>query len=305
MPTDFLEKTLEDIIFNNKRVIHQRGLPVFKEQAFRQVVLPSGRKIDILGFEINDGILNFDIYELKKDHINLDAISQAYNYFEEIKCLINGHFRDYQARIIMVGKRYDGIPLLNSLNIPVRVFTYDYQMDGISFKEESHRNSYYNSDENFSLGVLAWGLEMLSFTNGHPPTISFHSSIQRHLNGSNFEIKLREYKEGGLRAQKLLNAPMVIEPTPAVKVTTVVFPEPLAWTPEFAREIPYYNLMDDMEIDDSDYEPENIEADYSDYEPEPDLEEDQYNNFLEPIDWYEYRLLPLMLPKNYYVHPTN
>ena len=59
MPNDFLEKTLEDIVYENRYVMHEMGLSRFKSHAYRQVILPSGRKIDILGFEIKDGQITY------------------------------------------------------------------------------------------------------------------------------------------------------------------------------------------------------------------------------------------------------
>lgn len=300
--SDFLERTLEDIVFNNRREIHLYGLPKFKNTAFRQVILPSGRKIDILGFEINNGHLDFDIYELKKDIINIDSVCQAFNYFEEIKGLIRGHFKSWSASIIMVGKRYEPISVLEGMNIPVNVFTYEYELNGISFKKENHIINYYYDHKHFSLGLWAFGTNQLSYNN-NPSSIAFHSVMQSYMTTNNvFEDNLSSVIRGHLKSTELIEIKEPVKPTP---VSTVIFPEQPAWTLEFAKDIPHYDLMEDLDEDMSDFEDEETEGDYSDYEPEPDCEEDYLYNFVEPINLYDYTLSPLVLPNYYYVINPN
>jgi len=298
MPSDFLEKTLEDIVYENRYEIHNRGLCRIKRTAFRQVYLPSGRKIDILAYDLIDGHLYFDIFELKKDCINTEAVAQAINYLDEINQLIKGAFRGHTAKIIMVGRKCEQMPFLDYLTVPVSVYTYDYQMEGISFACRNCRGNYYSPHENFSLGVWAWGLNMLSLTNGTPSTMSFHSSITRHLDGGNFETILRETKATYLREQKLLPEP-ITEITPLKPVvSTVIFPEQPAWTLEFSSQIPFGDdLMEDIEEDLCDYEPEIMELDECDFEANGDDEPDYYENFDNSLFFLE----PLRLPELYFV----
>lgn len=298
MPNDFLEKTLEDIVYENRHRVHLDGLQKFKKCVFRQVVLPSGKKMDIFSFEVVDGVLMYDIYELKKDYINIDSICQAYNYFDEVNSLINGSFKDSVASLVMVGRRYEPLSVLDGMKIPVNVYTYDYQYEGIKFCKHNHSESCYDAHEQFSLSVLAFGISKLVFNNGQPSTVSFHNEFGGHL-GSDFKQIIKFERDRYKNSQKLLNAPE-IAPKVAV-VTTVIFPEPPSWTPEFAKDIPHYDMMDDFEIDTTDYEPEEIEADYCDYEAEPDLEEDNYFNFIEPINLYDYTLSEIKIPNYYYV----
>jgi len=297
---DFLEKTLEDIVFENKNEIHLYGLPKFKSTAFRQVILPSGRKIDILGFEINNGHLDFDIYELKRDFINIEAVCQAYNYLEEIKGLIKGHFKSWGASIIMVGKRYDPISVLDAMSLPINVYTYDYQLTGISFSKQRHGGNYYSDHKHFSLGLWAFGTKQLSYNN-NPSSIAFHSVLKSYISNNNvFENSLSYVIQ-----EHFKDPPLLEIQKPIKQISTVIFPEQPSWTLDFAKDIPHYDLMEDMDEDMSDFEDEEIEADYSDYEPEPDLEEDNYYNFVEPINWYDWEVLPIALPRYYYVLNPN
>lgn len=282
MPSNFLEKTLEDIIYENRKEIHYKGLPKFKKVAFRQVYLPSGRIIDILSYDLSNGYINFDIYELKKDYINNDAVCQAIRYWDEIEQLIKGSFKGYSVKIIMIGKNSDQMPFLDHLNIPVSVYEYDYQLNGISFNEVNCRGNYYVGNEKFSLGLWAWGLDMLTLVNGDPSTMNFHSSIERHLDGSNFEIILRKTKEEYLQEPKLLPLPENIELPEKCGIVTEIFPLQPSWTPEYAKELPPYKSLKlemflEGQIDDCDLEDDELELDVSDYEPtgddEPDYED--------------------------------
>lgn len=159
MLNDFLESTLEGIIYDNRKEIHLRGISKLKNNAFRQVILPSGKKIDILGFEIKNGILHCDIYELKRQTIDADAICQAFNYYTELKYITKNHFSSFTAKIIMVGRKYEPVSIIDSLPIPIEVYSYEYYMDGIMFKKL--HNPYIYSEPNMSFSFGLWADEML------------------------------------------------------------------------------------------------------------------------------------------------
>lgn len=63
-----LEKPIEDLIFQNKDIIHNFGFISFLGQSFRQYELPSGKKIDIVTHDtIGDEIcLNIILWTIKK-----------------------------------------------------------------------------------------------------------------------------------------------------------------------------------------------------------------------------------------------
>lgn len=279
MPNDFLEKTLEDIIYENRNIIHTRGLPELKRNAFRQVILPSGKKIDILGFEIQDGNLSCDIYELKRETINADAICQAYGYFQELKSLTKNHFRTFNAKIFMVGKKYEPVSVLDALDISVQVFTYQYQMDGIRFLEIHNPYIYHQPNECFSLGLWSFGYVGLTFTK-EQSSVNFQSSYENYINDEpEFQKRIASI------VLNYANKPVLLLPAPQeplsvpVKekyITTEYFPEPLSWTPEFSKEIPHNNIFEDLGVDRSDFEHDDwdFEPNNCDHEPSGDDEED-------------------------------
>jgi len=312
MPSNFLEKTLEDIVFENKETIHLRGLSKFKQSAFRQVVLPSGKRIDILGFSLRDGHLSFDVYELKKDYINIEAVCQAYNYVEEIKSLIKGSFKSWDASIIMVGRRYDAMSILDAISIPVNVYIYDYKIDGIKFEKMAHSTAYYPKHEGFSLGVWAWGLNMVNYPNGMPNSVSFHNNIQSLLNEKEFENKLKGAMHSAINGCD--EAEQYTESVIGIKrrqpVITEIFPPQPAWSNYFATNIPYTDdLLEDFCIDDCDDEIEELENDNCDDEQngdyEPDWETIRTRPVYESIHWEGFKLSELQLPLLYYSHLIN
>lgn len=90
------------------------------------------------------------------------------------------------------------------------------------------------------------------------------------------------------------------------KVITCNFPEQPAWSAEFRNGIPPYNSLKvemylEMQIDDCDFEDNELDADYSDYEPDNDYEEDdEYAKIYEPISYQNCILGELNIPKGYY-----
>lgn len=82
MPNDFLEKTPEDIVFENRAVIHTKGLCKFRGTSFRQVILPSGKKMDIISYDIRNGRdLNLRLFRVMNEILD--------RKIEELKQLLN------------------------------------------------------------------------------------------------------------------------------------------------------------------------------------------------------------------------
>ena len=285
-----LERNLEDIIYENRTTVHERGFHKMKQKAFRQVILPSGKKIDIFGFEITDGCLVCDIYELKRDIINADAVCQAFGYFKEIEHITKPYFRSISAKIIMVGKKYEPVSILDSLPIPIDVYTYIYKIDGIIFTKITDPYVYYSPHQNFSFGIWAFGYKGLYFTD-EQTSISFHSVF------NDYALRNEGYKKSientvsawveEITKYEEIEVDEDVEYLPQ-RVKTVIFPEPLGWTKEFADSIPpATHILEDFQIDDAE-----IEADFCDYEPDNDDEEseidaEKYHNTTEvcPVWW--------------------
>lgn len=136
MTSDFLEKTLEDIIFENYKTIKNVGLPVMYSNIQRQFVLPSGKIIDLITWEIVDGTLSLNIIELKRKTGNYSSLSQLLNYVNEVVCHTVGRFSKIDIKCIVVCKEIDrdfsNILLINPQNL--FIYTYKYDINGISFK---------------------------------------------------------------------------------------------------------------------------------------------------------------------------
>lgn len=274
MPSDFLEKTLEDIIFENRHAIHNHGLPKFKNTVFRQLILPSGKKLDIFSYDLIDGHIEIDIYELKRHSINTDAICQAYNYFMEVLQYTSGKFKSIDIHIIMVGRYYDPVMIFEKMGLPFSVYTYDYKLSGMTFLKHQERRQLKTPNDDFCMGLWAFGSNSIYYPNGQPETVNL-SSVYSSWKSSNKEAHQELINKSG----SIFTEPEIKEIQTTVirhvmpkEIKTEIFPVQPKWSASFANLIPADEQMFDIEVDDSDYEPDVLEADYSDYEP--DITED-------------------------------
>lgn len=293
MPSDFLEQTLEDIIFENRYIIHTKGLNPFKRTSFRQVILPSGKKLDILTYDITEGHISIDLYELKKECINLDAILQAYNYFTEVSTCICGNFKTFDIHIIMIGRRYDPPPLLEKMKLPISVFVYDYELNGISFTKMQSRYELFSRNDDFSLALWAFGEGILSYPEGQPSVVRLDAIYRDHrLSRPISHDIIQSHRD------KYFSKPQIIE-IKTNKIEYIMSPNvddvkrPIqpSWSEEFAKSIPYDEGTIRMDFEDNleDYEVESdyeIEYESSDCDEEynwhPSFYEDQ-TNLIDPL----------------------
>ncbi len=135
----FFENNLEEIIFNNKNKIHTRGFSAtFYKNTETQFVLPSGKIIDILSWEIsNNNELSATIFELKRNNISIESLSQVCEYALEFLVHVENGFKYLKLEIVLCGCTIsEQILNLVSLNSNLSVYTYDYTYDGIFFKKE-------------------------------------------------------------------------------------------------------------------------------------------------------------------------
>jgi hypothetical protein len=146
-----LEKDIENIIFDNKDVIHQFGFIEFLTKTFRQFLLPSGKKIDLLTFEKIDDEIYLNIIEIKKDEISgQSGIVQAYEYASE---LIDSLFSatgisTIYLKIILVGYTTKDLSLTKFLTFLPDIYTYDMNpLKGISFNQLSEGGTIYHKHQ--------------------------------------------------------------------------------------------------------------------------------------------------------------
>lgn len=268
-PVEFFEKHLEDIIFDNKAVIHNHGLPKFRKTTFRQFILPSGKKLDIFSFDLIDGHIVIDIYELKLYRINTEAICQAYEYYRQIHAITAGYFKHVDIHIIMVGRHYDPIMIFEKMNLPFSAYTYEFKLTGMSFVKHIERREIKDPHQDFCLGLWAFGDGHLLYPNGDPSSINLANvySDKRIVDKDTHEAVIKA--AGSLFKEPIIKEVPVIQYLERPSVKTEVFPLQPDWTKEFAASIPDDEYMFDLQDDRSDYEPEVIEADLSDYECDP------------------------------------
>jgi len=138
---DFFEKTLEDIVFEKRDTIHERGLDIFYKNSIRQFYL-LGKRIDILTWEINDDILYARIIEFKREALKEYALFQAAEYYADFMSTIFGRFKNYHIEVILIGSKGNkNIQHITTLTDLIKVYTYSYGFDGIKFEEISHSSS--------------------------------------------------------------------------------------------------------------------------------------------------------------------
>ncbi len=151
----FLEKDLEEIVFNSCRIsLGERGLcvPRFKK---RQLRIGNYGIADIVGFDIeynyddcgSDRYI-IDVFELKQEKISMSAFLQAVRYAKGISSYLHKRFRFINSpliRITLIGKDIDTssdfiyLPeILDSEKFSILFLTYSYEFNGINFKEHSN-----------------------------------------------------------------------------------------------------------------------------------------------------------------------
>jgi len=168
---DFIERDLEDIIFNSPtKGLRERGLDSYWYNAhtYRQLTIGNYGIADIVQFKrtstpyYEDSILcynpslEFNIIELKKNLINVDTLLQAIGYCKGILKFIesrNSFDINSTFTITLIGKKIDMssfvyLPeIVNSNDFWLNLYTYSYNFDGIKFK---NHDNYSLSNSNFN-----------------------------------------------------------------------------------------------------------------------------------------------------------
>ena len=151
---NFLEKNLEDIIYENsqteegRKMLRERGLDI-QGKLFRQVEIGGFGRIDLLEirfFRCKDRLLRplFIVYELKRNSLNRDTLIQACRYL----CGLKSHIANYcfasekrgypMVVSVVIGESVDdsnGFPFLFKSLRDVYAMTFSYDIDGIKFSD--------------------------------------------------------------------------------------------------------------------------------------------------------------------------
>jgi hypothetical protein len=155
----FLEKNLEDIICDglaDKEIgksIAERGLtPIgvaYRHQ--RQVRIGNYGVADIITLTRTEQGFLFSIYELKKSVIDLDTLLQASRYRAGLSSYLRKKLNNETSiaiECILIGDKVssdsDWIYLPPMMRNNISVYTYNYQFDGIHFKNEEMKYSLTN-----------------------------------------------------------------------------------------------------------------------------------------------------------------
>lgn len=162
--TDFLEKTLENIIYNNQKGIEKRGLTIGHRNLMKQIALPSGKYIDLLAFDINEHTIDCTIYELKKEKVTFEALFQIANYAVELRHALEPYFERTIINKVLIGNDCNpGIAFLNNEVFSTEIYTYEYLVDGIYFKQLAKTSTLAGTDTGFNVFQPKIGSESLVY----------------------------------------------------------------------------------------------------------------------------------------------
>lgn len=159
---DFLERDLEDIIFNsNLHSLQQRGLEISGKRK-RQVRIGNYGIADIITISkpsyektffdeemAHHGQIEICIYELKQNKIDANTLMQSYRYKKGVSRYLESRYFEAKINVVLIGKSIEqngDFPYLIGDIDGVDVYTYNYLIDGIHFVK---RDGFYLSEEGF------------------------------------------------------------------------------------------------------------------------------------------------------------
>lgn len=133
----FFEKDLEDMMFENRLTLKDRGFAEFYPNVARQVRLPLGGIIDILTWDIVGDLLKVRVIELKKNSIDIAAFTQVSQY-AGIFFAHSIMFEKLEIEIVLVGLYPDGdlLDIITAIDYPnIKLYTYSFDYNGLKFEK--------------------------------------------------------------------------------------------------------------------------------------------------------------------------
>lgn len=155
---EFLEKSLEDVIYDSandsyqRELLKQHGLPI-RGKMYRQLDLGAYGRADLVTFCLGNKAfetrtLYVDVYELKRGVLTIEALLQANRYltaletfFSETKDICERFL--FQGRVILIGSEIENgndfsrllchLPSHN-IDIEYRFYTYKFCLGGLYFR---------------------------------------------------------------------------------------------------------------------------------------------------------------------------
>lgn len=146
----FLEKDLEDIIWDGLQTNHKRQLLIDRGLGFVESISTSKRQLRIGNYGITDIVtaqrspfntkeLWINLIELKKDKISFEAVSQCARYIKGIERYLNKRGVKNHVVGTLIGSeidKYSDFVYMMSKISDIDVYTYEYGIEGIQFKWE-------------------------------------------------------------------------------------------------------------------------------------------------------------------------
>jgi hypothetical protein len=174
---NFLEKDLEQIIYETpNEELRKRGLLIYGKKK-RQLRIGKYGICDLITFSTGDyneynptsyneetkdyifscqnvKYLDIDIFEFKKDKVGISAFLQAIGYAKGVERYLNRRMsNEFKINVTLIGRRVDLdstfvylTDIISSENFNLRLYTYDYDVNGLNFKKHS---GYKLNDEGF------------------------------------------------------------------------------------------------------------------------------------------------------------
>lgn len=138
---NFLEKNLENIIFNEMDHCRERGLDLepYEFCNYRQLNLAPFGIPDLIqiGSDPYDNQIRVRIIECKRNVIDLTTYSQAARYQTALSRILGCCSSNYEFEKVLIGQRIDAkndFWHVVGTDPRCRVYTYQYLADGIRFK---------------------------------------------------------------------------------------------------------------------------------------------------------------------------
>lgn len=155
---EFLEKSLEDVIYDSANDFYQRelliqhGLPI-RGKMYRQLDLGAYGRADLVTFhlsnkEFESRTLYVDVYELKRGVLTVEALLQANRYLTALETFFS-ETKDYcerflfKGRVILIGSEIENrndfsyllchLPSRN-MDTEYRFYTYEFRLGGLYFR---------------------------------------------------------------------------------------------------------------------------------------------------------------------------
>ena len=145
----FLENDLETILFKASKTkkgrsyVANRGGPLIHRPLHQQVKIGQYGRCDLLDVHYDPWYIHTNVFELKKTAIKNDAVVQLFRYIKGMQSFIKNTPRfnnlNHWVEGILIGRTIDVdsefVKMMHYSEPLISLYTYQYDMDGIRFKQ--------------------------------------------------------------------------------------------------------------------------------------------------------------------------